>query len=98
MLGDAVLELAHVAPGEHFVELGLAEEDQLEELVAAGLQIGKQPDLLQRGLGHGVRFVDQGDHAAAFGVAFDERVLDRAEQRTGALAVQRQPQFGGQRA
>ncbi len=95
MVGDAVLELAHVAPVEQGVEFGLAEQHQLQQLVAAGLEVGEQADLFERGRRHGVGFVDEHHDAAAVAVAADEVVLHRAEQRAGTVAAQRQAELGG---
>ena len=88
VMGDAVLERAHVAGGEQGVELGLAEQHQLHQLVAAGFQVGQQADLFERGRWHGVSFVDQHDHASALGMAPHQVFLHRAEHGARALAAQ----------
>ncbi len=75
VLGDALAQLAHVVGGEPFVEFGLGEEGDLQELGGLRFEVGEQADLLQRFGRHGVRFVDHDDHPLAGGVTLDERVL-----------------------
>jgi hypothetical protein len=45
---DALAELAQLGRFEHRIQLRLPEQQDLDQLVPLGLQIGEQPDLLER--------------------------------------------------
>ena len=88
-----------------FVEFGLAEQHDLQQLVRLRLEVGEQPDLLQRLGRHGVRLVDQHHDPLARGVALDQRVLQCAQHRmacvlpsAGMPAVRRRWRAGSPRA
>src|SRR5438445_11747196 len=57
------------------VEFRLPEEHDLQQLVTVRFEIRKQPDLLERFVGHRVRFVDQHYHPAALAEEPDEMLL-----------------------
>ena len=67
VLGDPVLELTHVASGEHGIELGLAEQHDLQQLLLRGFKVREQADLFERGRRHRMRFVHQRDDASPGG-------------------------------
>ena len=69
------------------VQLGLAEEHDLQQFRAAGFEVGEQPDLLQRFLRHGVGFVDQHHHAPVLAVEFDQVILQDAQQQRLAFVA-----------
>src|SRR5258706_6129310 len=55
--GNALEELARGALTQPLLELGLAEEDDLEELALLGFQVRQEPYRLQRVLRHRLHFV-----------------------------------------
>ena len=57
--GDTLLECAELRPGEFLLELGLADEHDLKELLGPGLEVGEQPKVLQRLLAQMLRLVDE---------------------------------------
>ena len=60
--GDALRELPQLAPSQHLRELRLADEDDLDELLGVGLEVGDEADLLED-LGREVLgLVDEQDH------------------------------------
>ena len=65
---------------EMLVEFRLAEQHDLQQLVPVRLEVGEQPDLLQRLDRHRVRLVDQHHDAPARGVELDQVLLQRAQQ------------------
>ncbi len=71
--------------GERLVELGLAEQHDLQQLVAVRLQVRQQPHLLERVLGHDVRLVDQDHHAAPGAVERDQVLLQLAQRHAAPL-------------
>lgn len=46
-VGDAFLELTHLRQSQVFVQFGLAEQDDLQQLVVGGFQVGQQADFFQ---------------------------------------------------
>ena len=74
-MGDAVAQLAKRRFGERGIELGLAEEHDLQQLVAVRFEIRQEPDLLEGFVGHRVGFVDQHHHPAALAEQPDEMLL-----------------------
>ena len=95
MLGDAFAQLAHVVGGQAFVEFGLGEEDDLQQLGGLRFEVGEQADFFQRLGRHGVRFVDHDDDPLAGRVTLDQCILQRADHRMRGLAVGRDAQFVG---
>ena len=78
-MGDALLQLAHVGQAQVAVELGLPEEDDLQQLVGAGLEVREKAHFLERAERHRVRLVDEGNHLLAFRMHRDELLLQRAQ-------------------
>ena len=95
---DALLQLAHVGQGEVAVELGLPEEDDLQQLVGAGLEVREEPHFLERGERHRMRLVDEGDHLLAFGMHRDELFLQRAQHLRRAGPGHLEAEVGRDRA
>ena len=81
---DAVAQLAQLVLRQGLVELGLAEQHDLQQLVPVRLQVGQQPHLLEGVLGHDVRLVDQDHHAPAGAVERDQVLLQLAQRDRGA--------------
>ena len=82
-VGDALLQLAHVGQREVRVELGLAEEHDLQQLLLLGLEVGEQPDLLECRERHRVCLVDQRHHRAPRRMHLDQLFLERAHELRG---------------
>ena len=71
-MGDALLELADVRRAQVALQLGLAEEHDLQELLALGLQVGEEPDLLEGVQRHALGLLDEHHHLAVVGVLLQE--------------------------
>ena len=83
--GDALRELAQFRARQQFAQFRLAHQDDLQEFLAAGLEIGQQPHLLQHFASQGLGFVDDEHHAPAFGVGFQQTRIQRIDKVLGAL-------------
>ena len=94
---DAVAQLAQRRLGERLVELGLAEQHDLQELVAVRFQVRQQPHLLERVLGHDVRLVDQDHHAAPGAVERDQVLLQLAQRHAAPLGRELELEVVGDR-
>jgi hypothetical protein len=94
-VGDAFLQLAHVRQVQVRIELGLAEQDDLQQLVAARFQVRQQADFLERLQRHGLRLFHQQQHLAAGRVAGDQFVVQAAQHLVGAAPGRLQAQLGG---
>ena len=92
---DAVVELPHGALVQPLIEFRLAEEDDLQQLVAAGFEVGEQADLFEGVRRHRVRFVDEDDDLPAGGVDLEQTVLQRPQQQLSLPCRQVEAQFGG---
>ena len=66
--GDALGELAQVVAVEQFAQLGLADQDDLQQLLGAGLEVRQQAHLLEHGGLEVVGLVDDDHDALALGV------------------------------
>ena len=97
MVDDAVLELAHVRLIQLGVQFRLPEQDDLQQLVIADLQVVEQAQLFQRIQRHGVRLIDQYDDTLAFAGLLLELVLDAVHDDADALAVDAQAERVGNR-
>ena len=80
MLGDAVLQLPHVGARQQVVQLRLAEQRDLDQLVPFGFEVGQQADLFQRFRRHCMRLVDQQHDLATGGEFGHQCLLHRAQQ------------------
>ena len=70
--GDALRELAQLGAVQQFAQLRLADQDDLQQLLGLGLEIGEQPHLLEH-LGREVlRLVDHQHDALAVGVGLEQ--------------------------
>ena len=77
---DALVELAQLVELELFFELGLAHEEDLQELARGRLQVGEDPDLLERLHAHLLRLVDDHEDRLAL-AARGEQVLRQGGQQ-----------------
>ena len=94
-MGDAFFQLAHIRQRKMLVQLGLAEQHNLHQLVVAGFQVGQQPDLLQGLQRHGMRLINQRHHLFALGVYGDQPFLQGADHFGGAAALGIDAQISG---
>ncbi len=81
-----LLQLAHLRRTQNFIEFLLAEQHDLQQLVALGFQIRQKPDFFQGFDRHGVRFVDQDHHAPSLGIERDQSLLQAAQNQRRAVA------------
>ena len=70
-----------------YYELGLADQDDLQQLLPGGFEIGQQANLLEDGRGQILRLVDDQDGAAALGVRLQQVMIERVGQCLDAAAV-----------
>ncbi len=80
---DALIELAHVAPPEQRAEFGLADENDLDELVGLGFEVGKEPDLFQHRRIEMLGLVDDQDHGPPFPPLPQQKFVEQMEQIPG---------------
>jgi hypothetical protein len=71
--GDALGQLPEVAAVQHLAQLGLADQDDLQQFLLGGLEVGEQPDLLQHVGPEVLRLVD------------DQHVAPRRAPRAGRV-------------
>src|SRR5438105_7361195 len=77
---DALPELAEARIGEDRVELGLAREHDLEDLLARRLEVREQAQLLEYLRAHVLRLVDQERDVAAGARVLDQELVQPLEQ------------------
>ena len=75
MVHDAILELAHVGLLQLGIELWLAEQHDLYQLLVTYLQVVEQTQFLQCLQRHGMRLIHQHHHALALSGLLREQVL-----------------------
>ena len=75
IMGDSFLQLTHVGARQYLVQLGLAEEHQLQQFVAIRFEIGQEPNVFQRFRRHGMGFIDEDDDSFSFRVKPDQVIL-----------------------
>ena len=90
--GHALRELAQLAAAQHLVQLRLAHEHDLDQLLGVRLQVRDEADLLQH-LGREVlRLVHQQHHVAVLGARVEQEAVERVhvvlERRAGHGDVQ----------
>ena len=78
--GDALRELPQVVAREHVAQFGLADQDDLQQLLRFGLEVGEQAHLLEH-LGRQVlRLVDDQHHALALGMRLEQVAIEDVDQ------------------
>ena len=82
--GHTLGELAQVLAGQHLAQLGLADEDDLQELLARGLEVRQQADLLQHLAAEVLRLVDHQHGAAPARVRVQQVAVEGVDQRLEA--------------
>ena len=78
--GDALRELPQFDALEHVAQFGLADQDDLQELLRGGFEIRQQADLLERFRRQVLCFVDDDDDASAFGVRLQQSLVEDIDQ------------------
>ena len=95
---DALAQLAQLVRVELVVELGLPEQQDLDQLRGRGLEVREQPDLLER-LGREVlRLVDDQQHAAALALLLEQELVELVRELRARASLREQPELGADRA
>ncbi len=79
--GDALGELAELRPGEHLAQLRLADQDDLQQLLRRGLEVGQQAHLLEHVGVEVLRLVHQQHDAPAAAVRVEQEMREQVNQR-----------------
>ncbi len=106
---DALRELAQLRPREHFAQLRLADQDDLQELLRRGLEVREQAHLLQHVGVEVLRLVHHQHDAPAAAVGVEQEVREDVDQRLDAasgalrylhvqLVADREQELGGRDA
>ena len=77
---DALLELAQAVAVEDLRQFGLADEDDLEELLLLGFEVGEQPDLLEHARFEVLGFIDDQRDVVVGGQLAQQERVDRVVQ------------------
>ena len=75
----ALRQLLELGPLEHRAQLGLADEDDLQQLALVGLEVGEQAQLLEHVGREHLRLVDDEDVVLADGVGLEQEVVERVD-------------------
>jgi hypothetical protein len=78
--GDALRELPQLGAVQHLAQLGLADQDDLQQLLGLGLEVGQQAHLLEHVGREVLRFVDHQHHASALGVCLQQAETEQVDQ------------------
>ena len=78
--GDALGELAQVAPRQHLGELRLADEHDLDQLVGVGLEVRDEADLFEDLGGEILGLVDEEDDVLTLGSGLQEEAVQGVHQ------------------
>ena len=82
---DALGKLAQVVASEQFAQLRLADQDDLQQLLRLGLEIGEQAHLFQHLGAEVLRLVDDQHHAAPGGVGAQQVVIQQVDEFLGVV-------------
>ena len=77
--GHALGELAQLAAGEHLLELRLAHEHDLDQLLGVRLQVRDEADLLEHVGGEVLGLVDQEHDVAVLFARLEEEAVQRVD-------------------
>ncbi len=83
---DPLPQLAECVRVQLRVQLGLAEQDDLDQLRSRGLEIRDQPHLLECLAREVLRLVDDQHHAPRLTASRQEELVELSQQRSAALA------------
>ncbi len=78
---DALRDLAHLGAIEHLAQLGLPDQDDLQQLLLRRLEVRQEAHLLEQLGGQRLRFIDDEHHPAAFGMRVHELHVQRVDLR-----------------
>jgi hypothetical protein len=84
---DALPQLPQLGRLQHGVELGLRDQDDLDQLRGVGLEVREEPHLLERLAVEVLRLVDQQQHAAPFLALREEEAVELIHQLAPRLAL-----------
>ena len=70
--GNALCQLTQILPGKQVPKLGLADQDDLQQFLFRGLQVGQQPHLLKHVARKVLRLVDDEYDAASVGMSLEQ--------------------------
>ena len=87
--GDSLRQLAQIGAVQQFAKFRLPDQNDLQQLLRGGLQIGQQPDLLQHLGGQVLRLVHDHDDAPPFGVGRQQPPIERIHHLLDAVAIAR---------
>ncbi len=82
---DALIELSQVWRRKHAAQLGLANQEDLQELVLGGLEIGQQSNLLHDLRPEILRLVDDQHRPSATGMGVEQKEVQTVHQRLRGL-------------
>ena len=82
--GHALRQLAQVVPRQDAAQLGLADEDDLQQLLARRLQIGQQANLLEHLAAEILGLVDDQHRAPPARVRVEQVAVERVDERLEA--------------
>jgi hypothetical protein len=94
---DSLAQLTEPATGEFAIELGLAEQQDLDELLATRLEIREQSNLLEGVLGERLRLVDDQQDTPALSLPFDEKGIELGHQTAARESLREKPELGADR-
>ena len=83
--GDALRQLAQVVAPQQLAQLRLADQDDLQQLLRLGLEIGEQAHLFQHFGAEVLRLIDDQHHAAPGGVGAQQVVVQQVDELLGVL-------------
>ncbi len=78
--GDALRELPQVVAVQQLTQFRLADQDDLQQFLRIGLEIGEQPHLLEYFGGEILRLVDNQHRAPALGVNAQQLAIEQVDQ------------------
>lgn len=83
--GDALGKLTQVLARQQYTQFRLPHEDDLQQFLAAGFEIGEQPHLLQNLAAQGLGFINNEHHPSAPGVCFQQARVQNIYEFLGTL-------------
>ena len=96
--GDPLRNLAHIRPRQHFPQLGLADEDDLQKLLLGRFKIGEQTNLLEDFGTQILGLVHDQHRAPPATVGIQQVGVQTVDQRLDGATLRRlDPQFLGNR-
>ena len=82
--GYALRQLPQIFPRKQVPKFGLPDQDNLQQFLFRGLQVGQQPHLFEHVAGQVLRLVDDEDDAASFGMSSEQLPVKGIHQRLDA--------------